>query len=97
MGFSLLIFIVQMKTRRNIYYGVGFFLIVLNLLVDFVNLPDFFADAETYDFSIGYIIGYHILMIVGIVLLRNRYKLDKKIKLSEGFDVEASIENIGKP
>jgi hypothetical protein len=86
-----------MKTRRNIYYSIGVFLIVLNLLVDFVNLPEFFTEVETYDFSIGYIIGYHFLMLFGIVLLRLGYKLNKKIKLSESFDIDASIENIGKP
>ncbi len=86
-----------MKTRRNIYFIIGTFLIILNLLVDLVNLPDFFAEIESFDFNIGYIIGYHILMIFGIILLRLGYKLNKKIKLTEGFDVDASIENIGKP
>jgi hypothetical protein len=86
-----------MKTRRNIYYSIGSFLILLNLLVDIVNLPEYFAETETYGFSIGYIIGYHILIILGIVLLLLGSKLNKKIKFSENFDVAKSIENIGKP
>jgi uncharacterized protein YebE (UPF0316 family) len=86
-----------MKTRRNIYYSIGASLIILNLLVDFVNLSDFLTEIETGGFSIGYIIGYHISMIFGIILLRLGYGLSKKIKLAEGFDVDTSIENSGKP
>jgi hypothetical protein len=86
-----------MKTRRNIYYSIGAFLVVLNLLVDFVNLPELFTEIKTYGFGIGYIIGTNFLIIIGIVLLRMGYNLNKKIKLSEGFDVDTSIENIGKP
>jgi hypothetical protein len=67
------------------------------LLVDIVSFPEFSTEIETYGFSIGYIIGSNFLIIIGIVLLRIGYNLNKKIKLSEGFDVEAAIENIGKP
>jgi EamA domain-containing membrane protein RarD len=86
-----------MKTRRTIYFCIGGFLILLNILADILSLREFFAKAESLDYSIGYFIGYHILMIFGIVLFREGLKLNKKIKLSEGFDADASIENIGKP
>ncbi len=84
-----------MKTRRNIYYGIGVFLILLNLLVDLVNLPEFFVETEAYSFNVGYLIGAHFLMVLGIVLLRIGYNLNNKIKLKESFDVEKSIEGIG--
>ncbi len=96
MAFSLLIFMLYMKTRRNIYYSIAVFLILLNLIVDFVSLPEFFADIENNGFSIGYLIGAHFLMIIGFILLRMGYKLNKKIKFKEDFDINTSIENLGK-
>ncbi len=77
------------KTRRNIYYTIGSCLILLNLLVDLSELPQLIADVESY--GIGYFLGYHILMIFGIILLIMGYKLNKKIKFVENFDVEKSI------
>lgn len=85
------------KARRNIYYTIGTIMVVLNLLVDLIELPQLLADMEESGFSFGYLLGYHILMIFGFVLLRMGYKLNKKIKLTESFDVEKSIESIGKP
>lgn len=85
------------KARKNIYYTIGTILIVLNLLVDLVNLPEFLADFESSSFGFGYLLGYHILMVFGFVLLRMGYKLSKKIKHTESFDIEKSIESIGKP
>ncbi len=85
----------NIKARRNIYLTIGTFLVVLNLLVDIIELPQLLADIEKNGF--GYLLGYHILMIFGFVLLRMGYKLNKKIKHTESFDIEKSIESIGKP
>jgi hypothetical protein len=83
-----------MKTRKNIYYTIGAILVGMNLLVDLFEMRQLLADIETSGFA--YAIGYHILMIFGFVFLRMGYKLNKKIKLNEDFDVEKSIESIGK-
>jgi hypothetical protein len=85
-----------MKARRNIYYIIGAILILFNLLADLIAHREFFANIEANGFSFGYLIGAHILMIFGFVFLRLGFKLNKKIKLNNSFDIDKSIESIGK-
>lgn len=84
-----------MKTRRTVYITTGIFLIVLNIFVDIVN-PDGGNDFSNPNFSIGYFMGSHFFVIVGLVLLRLAYKVNQKIKNKELSHLGRSIGDIGK-
>ena len=82
-----------MKKRKIIYTIVGSILILLNLLVD-ITEPGAFRASEDKGYSIGYFIGSHLLLIIGLILLRLAYKLNKRLKKME---IQEMINNIGKP
>jgi EamA domain-containing membrane protein RarD len=82
-----------MKTRRNIYLIIGVVLILLNLLVDIVNFNE--DKSKDIPYSIGYFIGAHIFLLIGIILVRMAYKLHKKI-INRYNELDNEIENIGK-
>ena len=84
-----------MKTRRIIYFSLGILLILLNILVDIVN-PDG-PNRNDDSYNIGYFLGSHVIMIIGLILLGFAYKLHKKIKrTNENNDLKDSIERLGK-
>jgi uncharacterized membrane protein len=84
-----------MKTRRAVYSIIGIVLIVLNLLVDLAQVNEYKWNDNDTAYNIGSVIGGHILLIIGLVLLRLAYKLHKKIKSKEGNQLEESINSIG--
>ena len=83
-----------MRIRKNIYIIVGVILIVLNLFVDFAEYIERRSLKADPAYSIGYFIGSHLLLILGILLLRIAYKIQQKIKR---YAVQQMIEEIGKP
>ena len=82
-----------MKTRRNIYYIIGVFLIILNLLTDLKSLSE--NNSKDTGYSIGYFIGSHILLLIGIVLCRMAYKINLRLKSSNSDSLENEIDKIG--
>lgn len=85
----------QMKTRRNIYIGIGAFLIFLNVLLDIVELSEYRSSPGISPSSIGYFLGSHILAIFGLLLLRMAYKVNQRIRRKEENVLQNSIEAIG--
>ncbi len=55
----------------------GIILVLLNIIVDIVN-PDSVNSSDDRAYNIGYFIGSHIFIIVGIIFLRISYVLHKK-------------------
>ncbi len=84
-----------MKTRRNIYIGIGSILILLNVLVDIISFTEYTPESTGVGFSIGYFIGSHFLLIFGVILLRLAYRLNKRIKSREELTLDKSIDEIG--
>ena len=82
-----------MKTRRNIYYTIGIVLIILNLLTDLISLSEY--NSKDTGYSIGYFIGSHVLMLIGIVLCRMAYKINRSLKNTNPDNLENEIEKIG--
>lgn len=83
-----------MKTRRSIYIVTGTILILLNILVDIVN-PDSTNTLTEGGFNIGYFLGSHFWVIIGLVLLRLAYKVNQKIKMKELSQLEKAVDEIG--
>ena len=86
-----------MKTRRNIYFIIGSILILLNLLVDITDLQDLKSHLDGSAENIGYLIGSHFILIIGLLLLRLGFKAHKRIKSLKDRELEESINEIGKP
>lgn len=87
-----------LKVRRNVYFIIGSVLAILNLLVDLTDSRFILGEITKNDsFNIGYLIGSHFLLFVGIVFLRFGYKAHKRIKNLDSFELNNSIEEIGKP
>jgi len=85
-----------MKIRRIIYIILGALLILLNILVDIVN-PDKSPMAEDENaYNIGYFIGSHFMILLGLFFLYLAFKLHKKIKARPDNELEKSIDDIGK-
>ena len=81
-----------MKTSGIICLCIAIFLILLNILIDITDPPKY--NDSAYD--VGFFIGSHLFIIVGLVLLIipfRQYRKSKKIKRSL---LNESIENIGK-
>jgi EamA domain-containing membrane protein RarD len=68
-----------MKARRNIYFIIAITLIFLNLLIDITALYENNSNSQSLSYSIGYFIGSHFLIIIGLILLRMSYKLHKRL------------------
>jgi hypothetical protein len=85
----------KVKTRRNIYLGIGSILILLNILMDMVELTKDSSSPAVSPYSVGYFLGAHILMIVGFLLLRMAYKVNQRIKSKGAIMLDRSIEAIG--
>ncbi len=81
-----------MKLRKNIYLIIGIILIVLNLITDILNLSEYHPNDAGY--GIGYFIGSHIFLLVGIILLRMAYKINRKLKEQDN-NLYDEIEGIG--
>ncbi len=82
-----------MRIRKNIYIITGVLLILLNLFVDLAEYIERRSVKTDPAYSIGYFIGSHLLLILGILLLRIAYKIHLKMKRN---DVQQMIEEIGK-
>lgn len=83
-----------MRIRKNIYIIAGVVLILLNLFIDFAEYIERRSLKTDTAYSIGYFIGSHLLLILGILLLRIAYKIQQKMKRNE---MQQMIDNIGKP
>lgn len=83
-----------MKTRKNIYLTIGILLIILNLLLDIAEFKRFKSLSENSAYTIGYFIGSHLFLFMGVLLLRWAYKLQKKIEKKQAREM---IDSIGKP
>lgn len=70
-----------MRLRRNIYLVIGIVLIALNLLSDLLGSKEIISESGDTSFSLGYMIGSHIMLIVGLILTGFAYKIQKKIVL----------------
>ena len=86
-------FFKNMKIRKNVYLIIGIVLIILNLLVDIIQLSE--NSSRDTSYNIGYFIGSNSLLIIGMVLIRISYKLNKKLKRKEKNGLEEAIEEIG--
>jgi Na+/melibiose symporter-like transporter len=84
-----------MKQRKTIYTVIAVVLIVINLLVDLQNLSKNKFETRNISYSVGYFIGGHFFLIIGIVLLVLAYKLKQRIKAKENQELEETIKNIG--
>ena len=82
-----------MKGRRNVYLIIGSVLIILNLLLDIASLSEYKPQDSSY--SIGYFIGSHFLMIIGLVLYRLAYKINRRLKSDNPDSLEEDIKKIG--
>lgn len=85
-----------MTIRRNIYLVIGIVLIALNLLSDLLGRNEIVNDLGDTSFSLGYMIGSHIMLIAGMVLIGFAYKIQKRIVRHRKKEFEKSIEEIGK-
>jgi hypothetical protein len=81
-----------MKTRKIFYTIIGNILVVLNLLFDIAEFRTRRSPKEDCTYSIGYFVGSHILLIVGLILLRIAHNLQKKLKKKQ---VQEIIDSIG--
>ena len=85
-----------MKTRRFFYILIGSLLILINLLVDLVNPDKPDIDGNNNSYSIGYFIGAHIFIIIGLILLISAFQLNKKIKLlKENKEIKKAVDELG--
>ena len=84
-----------MKFRRNLYRVIGVFLILVNVWVDIVDMPNIMAQiSPASGFSFGYLIGSQFLLIIGIVFLTFSHHIKKKL-LNK--DLEKAVNEIGRP
>lgn len=83
-----------MKTKRNLFLVIGILLVLLNLLLDLVSLNEYTSVNKSY--SIGYFLGGHILLFIGLFLLRKAYKINNRLKLAKINSIEQDIEQIGR-
>ena len=90
-----------MKARRTIYIVIGSILILLNILLDIASFYEVINSGNPDPsenggaFSVGYFIGGHIFLIIGLVLLRLAYKLNKKIKNENARELKEAIDELG--
>ncbi|MEJ7626857.1 MAG: hypothetical protein WKF35_08340 [Ferruginibacter sp.] len=85
-----------MKLRRNIYLIIGSLLVLINVLSDIAAISQ--NDTLTGDasFNIGYLIGSHLFLFVGLVFLWFAHKENKKIKTKNESVIKESIDTIGR-
>lgn len=84
-----------MKTRRNIYFLAGSFLIVFNLIVYISHLQQMSEESSNASYSIGSFIGANIPTIIGLILVRMAYKLHARMKQIYMNEVDTEVNNIG--
>lgn len=82
-----------MKAKRNTYFFIGTALIVFNLVTDILNLKEYRTGDTGY--NIGYFIGSHLLLVIGLFLYRSAYKINKEIKNQAEDSINNDIEQIG--
>lgn len=83
-----------MESRKNLYLLLGTLLVIINLAVDIVEFNDTIGRVFEGDaFNIGYFIGSHFLLIMGIVFLRWGFRLKKKLQNQA---LEKEVNEIGK-
>ena len=64
--------------------------------MDIAN-PDKSQEVKNSDsYNVGYFIGSHFLIIIGLILFSFAYSVHKKIKNRQGNEVERDINEIGK-
>ncbi len=80
-----------MKTRRNIYLTIGLLLMIVNILIDIQELPNILKEIKSPG-GIAYLIGYHFIFFIGILLINSSTKINKKMKLR---DQIKNIDDIG--
>jgi hypothetical protein len=80
-----------MKIRRNIYFNIGCILIGLSIIADIVDWNNLINEVKGNG-GVGYLIGYHIFFIIGVLLISSSFKISKRIKRHEEIE---KIEKIG--
>lgn len=81
-----------MKIRSKIYLIIGCILIILSLIVDIIDWNNLIKEVKG-DGGVGYLIGYHIFLIIGVLLINKSIKNKKRMKLQETI---TNIDCIGK-
>ena len=85
-----------MKIRRIIYIIIGILFILVNLLTDLLELSSGSSYGSDTAYNIGYFLGSHLLLFIGLIFLRQAYKLGKKIKQAKlNTELNTSIHEIG--
>lgn len=85
-----------MKIRRVVYIILGSILILLNILIDIVNPDESPFTEGDGAYNIGYFIGSHILIVVGVLFLFLAFRVHKRIKSRPDTELEKNINEIGK-
>jgi uncharacterized membrane protein len=78
-----------MKIRKNIYLVLGILLILGNILSTLTRIKEIKSQFTDPARGIGYLIGAHFLLIIGLFLLYGAFRVQKKIKRKE----QQSLEN----
>lgn len=77
-----------MKIRRNIYLILGAILILMNCITTLGRLGEIRSQLTDVARGIGYLIGTHIFLIIGLFFLFGAYRVQKKIKRKEQLSLE---------
>jgi NADH:ubiquinone oxidoreductase subunit 6 (subunit J) len=80
-----------MKIRKNIYFIIGCILISFSIIADIIDWKNLIDEVKGNG-GVGYLIGYHIFFIIGILLISSSFKISKKIKQQEEIE---KIDSIG--
>ena len=72
--------IINLKSRKRVYIVLGVILIVVNL---YLEITEYLSNPEYFSLSVGSILGWNVLLLLGILLLRSASKLNGKIKKIE--------------
>ncbi len=86
-----------MNTKRIIFIVIGVFLIVPNLLSNLLQYLNGQLQFDATAYGLGSVVGAHIFIAIGVILLLEAKKINKKIKLSKGISLlNKPINEIGK-
>ncbi|QEC40365.1 hypothetical protein [Pseudobacter ginsenosidimutans] len=78
-----------MKIRKYVYLVMGILLVLVNLMITIPRVSEIKSQLTDPARGIGYLIGTHFLLIIGVFLLYGAYRVQKKIKRKE----QQSLEN----
>lgn len=82
-----------MKTSGVVCLVLGILLILINIIADLSD-PQIFIINDGK--KLGYFIGFHLFLVVGLILLIIPYRQSGKSRKTKLSELEESIQNIGK-